>query len=217
MSSFVAGSNAYVGLGVDYNILRQDMWKYNATTNTWVQVANFPGSARYSTSAFALGPEGFICCGTDGGYKADLWEYSTTYNIWAQRADMSGEPRRSAIGFSIGSKGFVGTGLSVSGSKRDLYEYTPLPPMGLNDLQQLAAFHLFPNPMSSSASLTISSGLYLDEAVVQLRDISGRLVREQPLSGNSCTLQREDLQPGIYFVSVASASGILSTSKLIVQ
>jgi N-acetylneuraminic acid mutarotase len=217
MSAFAVGNTGYVGLGVDFNILRQDMWKYNATTNQWVQVANFPGSARYSASAFSLGPEGFIVCGNDGGYKDDLWEYSTLYNVWAQRSDLGGDPRRSAVAFSIANKGFCGTGLAVVGSKRDMYEYTPLPPMGLEDIREMAGFNLFPNPMSSSAQLVIRSGLYLQDAAVYIYDTSGKLHRKLPFSGTSCTLYRESLEAGIYFVSVADANGLLSTSKMIIQ
>ena len=156
-------------------------------------------------------------CGTDGGYKGDLYEYSSTYNVWAQRCDFPGDPRRSGVGFSIGSKGFCGTGLSVAGSKRDLYEYTPMAPIGFEDLKKMAEFILYPNPMQVSSTIKVISGTSFTDMTMKLFDLNGKLLREQKFSGSELEIGRDDLVPGIYFVSLSCSTGALSSSKLIIE
>ena len=218
LSSFVCGNLAYVGLGVDYNVLRRDFWKYNPALNQWTQANNFPGSPRYSASGFGIGQDGFIVFGTDGGYKAELWEYSSTYNFWLQRCDVPAEPRRSGIAFTLGGKGYAGTGLSLLGSKRDMYEYTPLPPLGLNDLELTQVdLKLFPNPMINSSELQIESQRSLGDITLKIFDVSGKLSRSEKIIGNSITIERLDLNSGIYFISIVNEKEILGSTKLFIQ
>src|SRR5688572_17632923 len=50
--TFTIGDKIYAGGG--YNGTRlQDFWVFNQTTNTWVGIAPFPGTARNSAVAFA--------------------------------------------------------------------------------------------------------------------------------------------------------------------
>ena len=217
LSSFTSGNNAYVGLGVDYNVMRTDFWKYNPFSDSWTQVNSLPSSPRYSASTFSIGTEGFVVCGTDGGYKAELWEYSTTYNIWVQRADFGGGARRSAVAFSIGNRGYCGTGKDVNGSKRDLWEYTPLPPLGVNDPQENISVAVFPNPMSVSSTVAFHSVNGLKEPSLKLFDVNGKILREEKLNDDRYTLQRNDLPSGIYFISIFDNGRSLHTAKLIIQ
>jgi N-acetylneuraminic acid mutarotase len=94
--------------------------------NSWVQKANFGGTARAGAVGFSIGNKVYIGTGSDGsGYKNDFWEYDPATNLWTQKANFGGTGRSDAVGFSIGNKGYIGTGLNGSSSKNDFWEYDP--------------------------------------------------------------------------------------------
>jgi N-acetylneuraminic acid mutarotase len=45
------GNKGYIGLGLSGTILK-DFWEFNALTNTWTRLPDFPGQARYDAVAF---------------------------------------------------------------------------------------------------------------------------------------------------------------------
>ncbi len=57
------------------------MWQYNPYTNSWIQVANFGGTAREGASAFVLNGEAYVCCGFDNAYNYDVWKYSPGLDV----------------------------------------------------------------------------------------------------------------------------------------
>lgn len=128
-SCFVINDTAYVGLGCDdyspYHFLN-DFWKYNQGNNTWTQVANFGGNARYTAPAFAIGTKGYVGTGWDQvtPWYDDFWEYNSLTDTWVQKANFPGGARQQGVGFAIGSFGYMGTGW-VSSSSADFYKYDP--------------------------------------------------------------------------------------------
>jgi hypothetical protein len=75
IKGFVINDAVYAGFGytgsssslVSFN----DFWKYNTSSNTWTQEANYPGSAitnRFNSSAFSIGSTGYVV-------KGDLAEF----------------------------------------------------------------------------------------------------------------------------------------------
>jgi hypothetical protein len=128
-SSFVVDSFAYVGLGSDsypvYNF-RKDFWKYSQSTNTWTQVAVFPGVERYNASTFVIGANGYVSTGWNQIiFFVDLWQYNSTLNSWSQKTNFPGNPRCAGVGFAIGNYGYIGTGDDNSSTYKDFYKYDP--------------------------------------------------------------------------------------------
>lgn len=72
---------------------------------TWMQKADFGGTARYRAVGFSISTKGYI--GT-GDYKTDFWEWDQTTDTWTQKADCGGAGRDWATGFAIGNKGYIG-------------------------------------------------------------------------------------------------------------
>jgi len=108
--SFAIGNYGYVGLGYNGNYL-SDFWRYDPSTNTWTQVADFPGGARDGAVAFAIGNYGYVGLGkTDSGYMKDFWRYDPSTNTWTQVADFPGDARRGAVAFVVNGKAYVGLG-----------------------------------------------------------------------------------------------------------
>ena len=124
----VIGDRAYVGLGAvapyDGNQF-SDLWEYTISTDSWKQMASFPGEARtdlvcavidsclYTTEGFAV-----------TNFNQDTYKYDPKTNTWTQLTS-SPVDRISAAGFSIGPDFYVGSGYHV-GNFKDFYCYHTL-------------------------------------------------------------------------------------------
>jgi len=123
--AFCIGNTAYVGTGQGASGLLKDFWRYDISTNTWSQVANFGGSARSEAIAFALDGKGYVGTGGDSfGLTNDFWQYTPASNTWQIRSPFPGSSRKEAVGFAIGGEGYVGTGDDGSFTL-DFYAYAP--------------------------------------------------------------------------------------------
>lgn len=148
--SFSIEGKAYVGLGSDYQYdydsfggnpptsqggFKDDFWEYNAETDTWRRLNDFPGEKRTEAVSFSINGKGYVGLGkylavepdADGlnsetGFKQDFWEYNPDNDTWTQLPDFPGEGRAKSIGFVINNKGYVGCG---GYGKRDFWEFSP--------------------------------------------------------------------------------------------
>ncbi len=129
-------SMAIIGTGND-GTNKKDFWRYNSYNDTWMQIADFGGTARSGATGFfinnAISVEQYFYVGTgnDGTNRKDFWRYSWYFNTWQQVADFGGTARSGAVGFSIAenglvTKGYVGTG-NDGNNNNDFWEYTPSP------------------------------------------------------------------------------------------
>jgi hypothetical protein len=73
---------------------------------------------------------------------------------------------------------------------------------------------LYPNPTSHMSILELQES---KEYSVKLNDHTGRVVRSYTFTGNSLTVNKDDLAPGIYFASVSDRSNTTVTLKLVIQ
>lgn len=78
-----------------------------------------------------------------------------------------------------------------------------------------ATFSIFPNPMTTSA--TLISDLYLNKARLVITNLQGQVVSMvSNVSGYKCILTRESLNKGVYFVTVIQDQTVLS-QKLVIS
>lgn len=216
-AAFVIGNYAYVGTGCDENIFVQDFYRYNPATNSWSSIAPFPGSGRFACSAFTLNNNGYLIFGTDGGYKDELWQYDPGLNYWVVKASFPGGERKSAVAFTIGGKAYAGTGKSMTGVRRDIYEYTPTPIVGIEELNNDFISSIYPMPINQSAIITLSDNISsYNRLSWQLLSIDGKILQDEILSENNISFQRNDLPSGIYFFIINSDGNTLASKKLII-
>jgi N-acetylneuraminic acid mutarotase len=114
--SFVINNTVYVGTGYNGNYRLTDFWSYNETTQAWIQIAPFPGSAVNGAVAFAVTDntgktKGYVGGGFDGTYyHNDFYSYDPSNNTWSTIASYPDSAMSGAIGFSLGNLGYVGGG-----------------------------------------------------------------------------------------------------------
>lgn len=129
-STFTIGTDVYMGLGLK-TIAPQspckDFWKFNPTTGTWSQMADFGGLARWAGYGFSIDGKGYAGNGRDSVPNSfnDHWEYDTTTNSWTQKANFPGATRRGCAAASYNGKGYVGMGWDGTNYYDDWYEYDP--------------------------------------------------------------------------------------------
>jgi N-acetylneuraminic acid mutarotase len=122
---FTEGADAYF-LFSSSNVFA----KYNTTTDTWIQLANFPGPARFTGSGFSANGKGYITCGvTSFGipYLNDLWEYNISSNVWQQKSSLPATGRYATMAFSLNDNGYLlgGERFSPNITLNEFWQYNP--------------------------------------------------------------------------------------------
>ena len=132
---FSIGTKGYVACGYSGGG-KNDLWEYDAITNTWTQKANYPGGNIWAGAGFAVGNKGYISIGTGGSnYPTDTYEYNPANNTWTSKAPFPSSGRQDCWAFGIGNYGYI-----VGGWKPGYYNETWRFDPALNAWTQMAAF-----------------------------------------------------------------------------
>lgn len=118
-------------------------------------------------------------------------------------------------GYRVHTRCSFQNGLHVYGNTE--YCNTARAVLGVEENDLLNSDIIFsPNPLVTT--LTIDSGLLLENASVKLYNTQGQLVREMTnLSGKKLTLNRENLSSGLYFVQLLENGKPIKTAKILVD
>ncbi|MEO8149105.1 MAG: T9SS type A sorting domain-containing protein [Bacteroidia bacterium] len=83
--------------------------------------------------------------------------------------------------------------------------------------------NVYPNPMTDEATIQIISSTALsDNCIVSITNVLGQIVMENKLSslaisGNSYSMKRGNIAPGIYYLNLVDNKNQLATFKLVIQ
>ena len=128
-AAFTIDNYGYVGTGRTSpigNTLVKSFYRYDPTNNSWMQIADFPGTGRRGACAWAMNGYGYVGSGeTTMSRTSDFYRYNPTNNTWIAIASLPGPARLSAVAFEIGGYGYVGTGDTDFGSTNDFWRYNP--------------------------------------------------------------------------------------------
>jgi gliding motility-associated-like protein len=117
----------YVGLGHDYTINYADLWKYTPFGNTWVQLANFPGTPRTNPISFAIDGKLIVGGGFAIGQATQLFDYyiyDPSTDSWAGTYGYLRGARSRAEAFVIGDSAYVVGGWNGNNSD-EVWRYGP--------------------------------------------------------------------------------------------
>ncbi|MDO1449657.1 kelch repeat-containing protein [Rhodocytophaga aerolata] len=134
--SFVIGDKLYLGsgFGMENNAQQflRDFWQYNASTTSWVRIADFPGGVVGQAISFSMNGKGYLGlgyrldCPPAGGicdhvYYRDLWAYTPQTNSWEKVVTFDIGEFDSSLGgtaFVIGNKAYIQ-------NRNNLWEFDP--------------------------------------------------------------------------------------------
>ena len=129
-TGFSIGNKGYVGIGTDFNAPQsqlKDFWEYDPATDSYSQIADYPGGGVNGAGAFSIEDKGYVSCGAgNGNFYNDLWCYDTLANSWSQKASLPGPQRSYTFGFAVSGKGYIATGYNGSTDLADVWEYDPV-------------------------------------------------------------------------------------------
>jgi N-acetylneuraminic acid mutarotase len=127
--AFSIGTKGYVGLGYNRKVDNEelgDWWEYDTEHDTWTQLSDFAGTARYNAVAFAIGSKGYVGTGYDGNnYNNDFWEYNPVTDGWTEIKSYPGEKIEEGLAFVLFEKGYVCAGRNNGLYNNDFWEYDP--------------------------------------------------------------------------------------------
>ncbi|HSZ72033.1 MAG TPA: kelch repeat-containing protein [Cytophagaceae bacterium] len=151
--AFSMGNYGYVGTGYD-NGPRNDFYKYDPSSDTWSQIAGFPGNPRMSALAFVANKRAYVGTGISTGastlYQKDFYAYDTTINTstgfpngWVQKASLENGydlKRYGAAAFALNDRGYLTTGTYTSPVNTTWEYITDNAPGGLGQWVQKGNF-----------------------------------------------------------------------------
>lgn len=131
--ALVLNGKAYVGLGFQSNtgaVLNKqayftDFWCYNPATDSWENLAGFPGDDTSGCFSFVMNNKIYV--GSGYAYltmQNFLWSYSPEDNRWVRLNDLPGDRRFGSVGCSDGEKAFYGAGFKAV-NMDDWWQYNP--------------------------------------------------------------------------------------------
>lgn len=75
---------------------------------------------------------------------------------------------------------------------------------------------IYPNPMSETATLRMNTSGYKDASIL-ITEISGKVLRQIPITSAETTIPKEDLKPGLYFYTIQNDGQRVANGKLLIQ
>jgi N-acetylneuraminic acid mutarotase len=127
--SFVIDGNAYIFGGRDsLGNYCNDMWKYDATTDTWEALGTTPLKGRVNATACVHDGVAYIGLGFNGTYNdsnsylSDWWRFIPYTNQWEQLSPFPSNETAHAISFVGEHKLYVGYGFKRT-YERNMYCY----------------------------------------------------------------------------------------------
>ncbi|GDX53230.1 hypothetical protein LBMAG27_22770 [Bacteroidota bacterium] len=163
--SFSINGFGYLGTGLDSaNMVRTDFWKYDTLTDSWSQVADFPGTARRDAVAFVIDSFAYVGTGIDdssawGTIMSDFYRYDASLNNWIQIDSMGSGLSYGvfkAASFSVGGKGYVSTGRVWGAPVSETWMYDP----GIDTWTQKMNFPMF-GGRNGAVAFAIGTKAYL--------------------------------------------------------
>lgn len=136
-AAFVLNGIAYVVSGNNNGSVLNDLWSYDASTDTWTEKRkiydysddsyddDYSGIARYNATTFVMGGRAYLTLGTSSSLTATTWEYNDQTDLWVQKTSFEGSVREGAVSFTLEGKGFVLTGRSGTTSYDNMFEFYP--------------------------------------------------------------------------------------------
>lgn len=104
-----------------------------------------------------------------------------------------------------------------NGSTTTVWCADPAAPVGINTGYAKVKLNVFPNPMSEKVTFKIETDEKMINATMILFNTLGQEVRSAKILGPELTIERGELENGVYFYSIIADNKTLIREKLVIQ
>lgn len=220
--AFAINGKGYAGGGGNYSALLNDWWEYDPGNNTWIAKTSLPGYGSYTIgTSVSINGYGYLGIGNwDNLIPQKFFRYDPNNDLWTAMPDFPGTGKYEAYNTVCNNKCYVIGG--NTGLARDslTWQFTPSP-IGLEELTPGINLHVYPTQVSESFTVHITpqQGQADQNALIQLLDVTGRVIREIPvrLISQELLIPRGDLAAGVLFVSLKTTTTTYNCGKVILQ
>jgi|GEM_PF-1564675 len=125
ISGFVIDDNIYIGLGtVGIHNYTKEFMRYNIPSDSWQNIASFPGDYRANGFSFSLRNRGYV----GGGWNDIRWPYPMFNDLWCYIPETGEWVKKESFPLQVNG-GITGLGTEQSGYGYywgKFYEYNPV-------------------------------------------------------------------------------------------
>jgi hypothetical protein len=91
-----------------------------------------------------------------------------------------------------------------------------MPVTGIKQSEKSSSDMIYPNPFSSNCILRLDGNPSIEKELV-ISDASGKMVRRAKFSGNTLTIERENLTTGMYYYRVSTQDKVLCSGSMLIE
>lgn len=211
-------------LTLDYTIHFQNSG--TDTAFTVVVVDTLPVELDITT--FRIGASSHPCTYSISGYNDTNVVTFTFMNILLPDSNINEPASHGYVQFTIDRYPNLPIGTQIINEANNYFDFNPAVVTNMNVVtisNPLSVVEpggneimLYPNPAQENVNVVLGNNYVGDDAIVVLRDITGREIAKVNSGGNTLvTFNLASYSAGVYFVSVQTASGETTTQKLIIS
>lgn len=212
-SSFAINGTGYMGSGLsDAYTATQDFWKYNPATDSWSAIQSLP-EERTALVSFTIDGRAYVGSGCSSYpyiNSNDFFEYDPVANTWISATPPDDAiPRRAGIGFSIDNIGYFGTGYCDEGLFSDFWAFNEAN-SAMKEIGNNVDFRIYPNPAIDKIVLDFIKLHPLQNAMVSIYDLPGRLLMRKPILNDKTEININKMEKGLYIVKICLDNDIMT-------
>lgn len=198
-SAVSIGNKGYLLFGRDENNrFCNELYEYDAATDTWTQVSAFPLPGRNYAALTSFGSDLIAIAGIDtmNTYHNDMWRYTPSSGSWQMLASIPAQGRKGGMCFGNALSVYYTTGIDSTNTRlEETWKVTN--PTGIIENSCMQRISVFPNPAGNEITF-LTEELNAAEADIELRDLTGRILRKERASGAIMHLDVSMLGNGFY-------------------
>ncbi len=242
-AGFAIGAYGYVAAGQNGSTPLSDLWRYDPTGNSWLQMSSFSGAGEQQFS-FVIGTDAYV----GGSYGVlPVWKYNSSNDSWLQRAN---HPVAIGAVFTLDGSGYLisplgsytyspatdvwstvsgpssfeffgATGVTVSssgyvvaGSDASVWELTGTTAGFNGNRRSMSELSVFPNP--TNGGLVLQLPPQAKARSISILDATSRVVLTQPITNIfSISVDLSGHENGLYFLQVRFADGTQAVERIV--
>lgn len=210
-SAFSNESSGFVKTGIYF-------YEYKPAQNVWIPRTPYPGIMAGGGAAFERDGKGYFVCGYYSGLSnvtKEVWEFNPGNNSWTMVDEFPGTSRRFPVAFSVNGKGYFGTG--TNGINMNDFWAFDFDPLEIDQLQiDNIVVNVYPNPSNDLVNFQLNNieNLEYSDLYLNIHTSDGRTILTDQFNSNFKSIERNNIQSGIYFYSIVYKNKIIRNGKI---